>query len=495
MAGTARRSPGGSRAAGRPAAPRRPQPSRRRGALPRAGRSGGGARRRRPAERRDAVHGPARRLEGAALALHRRRRPADRHADREPPQRRGRGPDRLLRQHPGAAHRPLGRSGVFRSGGAGAARDAGRLRPPGRAVRAAGGGAAAGAEPLAHAAVPGDGGAAERAAAGARHGGPRRAPPGAAAHQRQVRPDADAGAGGRRPRRLPGLCRRSLRPRHGRASGRPLPASAGGGRGCAGGAPVGPAAPRRGGAAPAPWRVERHPRAGRSLAGSVAGRSPPALRRPGGELSRGGGPGVGGGAGEPHLRRARPARQPARAPPARARRRAGHAGRPAGRAHAGDDRRPAGHPEGGRRLCAARSAAAGGAAGLRAGRRPGSSAADPGKLRRGCRCAGSARGPAGRGPGRDRQAQRGRSRRRGPAGPPGLRHLHFGDDRRAQGHHDPPRRGREPARSVGAVGLRGRGGSAARQRQRAAGLRRLGQAVDPAAAGPHAGAGAGRGAG
>ena len=52
-----------------------------------------------------------------------------------------------------------------RAAGAGAGHDAGRVRAPGRALREAGGGAAAGARPEPHAAVPGDVRAAERAAA------------------------------------------------------------------------------------------------------------------------------------------------------------------------------------------------------------------------------------------------------------------------------------------------------------------------------------------
>ena len=63
---------------------------------------------------------------------------------------RDRGADRLLRQHPGAAHRPAGRSDLRASCSA-RVREARarRLRPPGPAVRAAGRGAAAGARPAA----------------------------------------------------------------------------------------------------------------------------------------------------------------------------------------------------------------------------------------------------------------------------------------------------------------------------------------------------------
>ena len=87
----------------------------------------------------------ARRVPGAA-------RPATRAGRHRRRHRRGRpGPDRardligLLRQHPGAAHRPVGRPRFARAAGPGAGRLAGRLRAPGGAVRAAGRGAGAGA--------------------------------------------------------------------------------------------------------------------------------------------------------------------------------------------------------------------------------------------------------------------------------------------------------------------------------------------------------------
>ena len=83
----------------------------------------------------------------ALLAPLQRRRTTCRSARRSPPHpRRGRGPDRLLRQHPGAAPRP-----PAADAGAGGFRElldrvrgvgARRLRPPGAAVREAGRGAA-----------------------------------------------------------------------------------------------------------------------------------------------------------------------------------------------------------------------------------------------------------------------------------------------------------------------------------------------------------------
>ena len=59
---------------------------------------------------RDAVHGPAGRLPGAARALHRPGRRLRRHADRRPRPRGARRADRLLRQHAGPARRPVGRA-------------------------------------------------------------------------------------------------------------------------------------------------------------------------------------------------------------------------------------------------------------------------------------------------------------------------------------------------------------------------------------------------
>ena len=57
--------------------------------------------------------------------------------DRRPQPRGARGPDRLLRQHPGPAHRPVRRPVLPRAAAPGARDGPRRLRPPGRAVRAA----------------------------------------------------------------------------------------------------------------------------------------------------------------------------------------------------------------------------------------------------------------------------------------------------------------------------------------------------------------------
>ena len=77
------------------------------------------------------------------------------------------GLDRLLRQHPGAARRRVGRPDASASCSGACARGVPRrLRAPGPALRAAGGGAGAGARPRPHAALPGDVRAPERAARG-----------------------------------------------------------------------------------------------------------------------------------------------------------------------------------------------------------------------------------------------------------------------------------------------------------------------------------------
>ena len=96
---------------------------------------------------RDAVHDAAGRLPGAAVEVRRERGHRRREPDRRTHAPGGGGADRLLRQHAGAAHRPVGRSELPRGAAAGAGGDAGRVRAPGGALRAAGGGAAAGARP------------------------------------------------------------------------------------------------------------------------------------------------------------------------------------------------------------------------------------------------------------------------------------------------------------------------------------------------------------
>ena len=108
-----------------------------------------------------------------ARPLRRPGRRRGRLADRQPHPRRDRGADRLLRQHPGAARRPGGRSAVRGAARPRAARGARGLRPPGPPLRAAGRGAAPRAPPGAQPALPGDVRAPERAAAGDRAARPR----------------------------------------------------------------------------------------------------------------------------------------------------------------------------------------------------------------------------------------------------------------------------------------------------------------------------------
>ena len=108
------------------------------------------------------VHGAAGRAFGAADAAGGGQRHPDRHPDCRPHRRRAGRPDRVLRQHAGAAHRHVGQPELPRPGGAGAGGQSRRLWAPGCSVRAAGGGAQPGALAVAPSAVPGDAGTAER---------------------------------------------------------------------------------------------------------------------------------------------------------------------------------------------------------------------------------------------------------------------------------------------------------------------------------------------
>ena len=89
---------------------------------------------------RDALHAPAGRLPGAAPPPLGRGRHQRGHAHRRPHPRPDAGPHRLLRQHAGAAHPPGGQPLLPRAARARAGDGAGRLRPPGRPLREAGGG-------------------------------------------------------------------------------------------------------------------------------------------------------------------------------------------------------------------------------------------------------------------------------------------------------------------------------------------------------------------
>ena len=151
-AGGRARAPGPADGSSAPAGPflRRRQ---RRGRA--AARAAGPAARAGPRRGRDAVHGAAGRLQPPPCPLRRdgrrRRRLAGggAHAPRDG------GADRLLRQHAGDADGPVGGSRLPRAAGPRARDHAGRVRAPGRAVRTAGGRAAAGALPQPLALLPG----------------------------------------------------------------------------------------------------------------------------------------------------------------------------------------------------------------------------------------------------------------------------------------------------------------------------------------------------
>ncbi len=170
------------------------------------------------------------------------------------------GADRLLREHAGAAHRPVGRARVPGAAGAGAGDDAGGVPAPGDPLREAGGGDRPGAEPEPHALLPGhvppgERGRGRRAASGRAGGGAAGA--GGRGGGRQVRPDA--GAHGRRGRaargaRLPGG---AVGARDGRADAGALRRAAGGGAGGPGAAGGGDRLPLLRGARAGAGGVER----------------------------------------------------------------------------------------------------------------------------------------------------------------------------------------------------------------------------------------------
>ena len=248
-----------------------------------------------------------------------------------------------------------GDPGFRGAAGAGARGLPGRLRPPGRPLRAAGRGAAAGAPARAQPALPGRlpaRGAARHRAAG--RGGRRGAPAGD--RHRQVRPHPERGARARGLRRRPGVRRRPLRCGHRRPHARPLAHARGGGRGRPGDPALRPAAAhaRGGGADP---RLER-----RRDGVSAAGDDPRAVRRAGaGRRTRWRSPSPASGS---------PTASSTRGPAAWRRACAGCRRGPGGpvglcrRALAGAGRRHAGHPQGGGRLRAARSRLSRGAPGV-----------------------------------------------------------------------------------------------------------------------------------
>src|SRR3954468_14715461 len=120
----------------------------------------------RPARGVDPLHRADGRLQGPPAPLD---DPGGRlrgHPDRQPAAARGGGDDRLLRQQPGAARRPVRRSELPRAAAPRARGLAGRLRPPGPPLRKAGRGAQPAARHGAHAALPGDADPAQRAGGG-----------------------------------------------------------------------------------------------------------------------------------------------------------------------------------------------------------------------------------------------------------------------------------------------------------------------------------------
>ena len=175
----------------------------------------------------DALHDPARRLRGAAL----RATPAQddvrrRHADRQPQPRGDRAADRLLRQHPGAAHRRAAATRASASCWAGCARS--RSAPSRtRTCRSRSWSRSCGpSAPQPLAALPGDVRPPERAGtaargAGARPAAGRRRPQPSAQVDRHASTCARQLAKATRLRRLPGVQHRPLRRRDGRAHGRP----------------------------------------------------------------------------------------------------------------------------------------------------------------------------------------------------------------------------------------------------------------------------------
>ncbi len=353
LARRADRSAGGAGAAVRPLPPRGGQLHRRRRAVP-AGRPGApGPGRRRPGDQRDDADGAPGGSRRTAVPPRRRQRHPPRHRRGRTHRRGLGGPGRLLRQHPGAALGRLRRPDLRRAGGAGAADGPGRVRAPGRAVRAGGGGAQPG--PLAGPApaLPGGLRRPRDRWPGAGPRGRARHPGGAAGHRDgqvrpglPVRPDEGRHRRRRRHRGNDRVRRGPVRPGDGADPGRPagaLPGRAGRGSGDAG---VRCRDPGGGRAAPAAGDVERQ------RGGGVAGGVQPAgaLRRAGREdprrdrrLRRRRGAGT-------DLRPARRPLQPTGAAPGRTRRRPRDARRRADGAHRRGRRRHPRHRQGRRRL-------------------------------------------------------------------------------------------------------------------------------------------------
>ncbi len=143
---------------------------------------------------------------------------------------RGGGPHRPLRQHARAEDGPVRLPELPRAAGPGEADHAGCLRPRGRALREARGGAAAGARFEPEPALPGDARAAERAGRDARHAGPGDAPGGHAHRHGDVRPAPVVHRGARGPRGRARVQHRPVRRGHRGSDDGPAPHAAGGRR-------------------------------------------------------------------------------------------------------------------------------------------------------------------------------------------------------------------------------------------------------------------------
>ncbi|HEX5726018.1 MAG TPA: amino acid adenylation domain-containing protein, partial [Longimicrobiaceae bacterium] len=361
------------------------------------------------------------------------------HSHRQPHPARAGGAGGLLRQHAGAARRPLRRPRLRGADGAGARDHAGSVRAPGPAVRAAGGGAAPGALAGPRARLPGHVRPAERARRVRERaaGGRRRLGRGARAPHLHLRPVAGAVSarrllllhrrvfhrplrGGHRPaddgaaRRAPGCrARRARRP--------PLAAPAALGRG-----------PRRCARPllrPARRRGRRH-RAGpdRRADGRSAGRPRGRRRRRGADLRGAGGA------------RRRPRRLPAgaRRRPRVSRRHRDGAGHRAGRLGAG-------RAEGGRGLRPRRPRLSRGAHRVDAFRFRRGRRSHPGDARRPHAGGGRSGDRGGRGVGAGRVGRGGRgSPGRGPSPLRRVPHLHLGIDGASEGRGEHARGAREP---------------------------------------------------
>ncbi|GAB2331494.1 hypothetical protein STREPTOSP366_66430 [Streptomyces variabilis] len=178
---------------------------------------------------RHRVDGHALGAGGAPAPPRLRRRPAHRRAHHRPHRRGTARPRRLLRQHLGAARRPLRQPDLPRSARAGPRAVAGRLRQPGHALRAAGGAAQPAPVDRLQPVLPGHAllAAARAAAPTAR---PRRRGRAAGDPHGQVRPVLRPAPGQRRRRAVPaGVRHQPLRPGHRRgprAALRPRPGPA-----------------------------------------------------------------------------------------------------------------------------------------------------------------------------------------------------------------------------------------------------------------------------